>query len=158
MSKTPFPKEIPGTPILSSRFGERVLMDLKKLGTLGYCLVVVDHFTSYCWLGFLESKRAAGVAKFFVEAVAPDIKRIKEQRIEATKEAAAERADGVRTSPSPTNDDEDANGKEPFTMTLEAIGEYRKEVLEVRIEINAPVRVDTCYNNSLLYGTKVDPI
>lgn len=109
-------------------------MDLKKLGDLGYMLVVVDHHTSYAWFGFLPDKRAEGVSKFFLETVVPDIKKIKEERVKATKEAAAARADAVRPSQSPEDAKEESNTKEAFPMTIEAIGEYRKAVLEVRSE------------------------
>lgn len=131
MSRLPFPKEVPGTPILSSRFAERILTDLKKLGTLGYMLVVVCHFSTYCWLGFLSDKKAAGVANFLLDTVIPDIKDINTRRVMATREAAASVSQDVqplRASDMPPED----NPTVGVPLTVEAMGEYRKNVLEVR--------------------------
>lgn len=133
-SKSPFPKELPGTPILSSRFSERILIDLKKLGEMGYMMVVICHFTSFVWLRFLADKRATGVASFLLETVIPDVKNINKQRIDATKEAAAALSDSLR----PGKASEETSERESATdvpMTVEAMGDFRKIVLEVNTSV-----------------------
>lgn len=70
------PKPIGRCPIISERFGERVGMDLKMLGTRGYMLTVVDHFTNYCWLGHVPTKFANGIVRFFCDKVLPDMNEL----------------------------------------------------------------------------------
>jgi len=106
-------------------------MDLKKLGQLGYMLVVVCHFTSFVWLTFLSDKRATGVANFLLDTVIPDIKSINKQRVEATKEAAAD--DGLHQVKASEDTSEEKSGSTSYVpITVEAMGEYRKTVLQVR--------------------------
>ena len=89
--KKQLPKNPPTTPIISLNFGERILVDLKQLHT-GYMIVAVDHWSNYCWLGYLDTKEADGVASFLTNTVFKEV--------EATRKswkAAAEEADADRT-------------------------------------------------------------
>lgn len=73
------PKALPRFPIASSRFGERVGMDLKQLLDIEYCLTVVDHFTNLTWLGCVPTKHQEGIIDFFFGEVVPDVKRIQRE-------------------------------------------------------------------------------
>ncbi|CAM9416055.1 unnamed protein product, partial [Ectocarpus fasciculatus] len=77
----------PHTPILSGDFGERVLVDLKDLGVMGYMIVAICHWSNYCWLGHLDSKHADGVAVFLTE-VFEEIREIRESWKTARMDAA----------------------------------------------------------------------
>lgn len=57
-------------------FGERILMDLKQLEK-GYMIVVIDHWSNYCWLSYLPDKKASGVEDFLTNTVFPDIDAIR---------------------------------------------------------------------------------
>lgn len=99
------PKDMPHTPIFSAAFGERLVIDLKKIGTRGYLLVVIDHHTSYSWAKHLETKEADGVADF-LQVVFDEVETIRKSWREARAEAS-EREPGSTPSSRPANDDDD---------------------------------------------------
>lgn len=71
----PVKQSVPLTPILSSGFAERFVIDLKQFAR-GYMVVCVDHYTNYVFLGFLKKEEAALVAEFLRERVFPEVERI----------------------------------------------------------------------------------
>lgn len=98
------PKNLPHTPILPSTLGERVLIDLKKIGTRGYLAVSIDHHTSLCWAKHLGTKDAGPVA-VFVQSVFDDISAIRGSWAAARREA--EMSERSLPPSRPANDDDD---------------------------------------------------
>ncbi|CAN0472760.1 unnamed protein product, partial [Ectocarpus sp. 12 AP-2014] len=101
--KNQFPKKPPDTPIISSSFGERILVDLKTLPKYGYMIVAVCHWSGYCWLGHLATKAGDGVAKFLGEVVFPDIDQIRDSWKTTHEESQAARIGGL-SFPNPYSD------------------------------------------------------
>lgn len=87
------PPNPPTTPITSMHFGERILVDLKQL-LRGFMIVVICHWSNYCWLGHLENKGAAGVAEF-LETVFRYIDTVRGGWLDTHKESKAEAKGGV---------------------------------------------------------------
>lgn len=93
LSKQQLPANPPTTPIISMDFGERILVDLKKLHT-SFIIVAVDHWSNYAWLGYLDNKEAEGVAQF-LDSVFEDIANIRASWKLAREEAASNRKGGL---------------------------------------------------------------
>lgn len=85
LSKAAFPRNPPTTPITSTDFGERILVDLKKLQQ-GYMIVSICHWSNYCWLGYLKEKSAVGVRDFLDKRVFEEIDKIRASWAEAHEE------------------------------------------------------------------------
>lgn len=101
--KKEFPKKPLDTPIISSSFGERILVDLKTLPKYGYMIVAVCHWSDYCCLGHLATKAGDGVAKFLGEVVFPDIDQIRDSWKTTHEESQAARIGGL-SFPNPYSD------------------------------------------------------
>lgn len=98
--KTTMPKRFPNTPDMSMTFAERILVDLKPLGKMGYMIVAVCHWSKYYWLGYLHDKRAKGVAEFLSNAVVKEIEEVRSRR-SATREEAKLYRNGREIFPVP---------------------------------------------------------
>lgn len=135
--KLDFPKKPPDTPITSMEFGERILIDLKELPRRqGYLAVAVDHWSSYCWLMYLKTKHADGVAKFLESVVFRDIKLIREGWRKSREEAQTARRGGTSYPVNPEAAKTDTTGA-LFTVS---VFEEHKDILEVSGRRSAPLR------------------
>ena len=73
---------VPMKPIISFAPGERIVGDLKQMPLPSkdflYVLVIVDHFTKYCWLFPLATKHAKQIAEHF-KSVLDDLIQLRHQ-------------------------------------------------------------------------------
>lgn len=80
------PKSTPAAYIVSEFFGERILVDCKTVYKKGYIVVAVDHFTTFTWTTFVETKVAKPIAEF-VGSVMESVDTIRNER-PGTKETS----------------------------------------------------------------------
>lgn len=98
------PKNPPHTPIMSAAFGERILLDLKEIRPRGFILVVVDHYTGWCWCKFLPSKYADGVAAF-LKVVLEEVEAMRQSWPQAHREASTDKRNFPRSRPANQEDE-----------------------------------------------------
>lgn len=92
------PPNPPHTPIISADFGERILIDLKNLGVMGYIVVAICHWSNWCRLGHILSKTADEVTDFLLTVFA-EVEEIRGNWKAAQAKAAAERDGGGPSRP-----------------------------------------------------------